>query len=337
MEKISIIVPVYNCEKYIGTCIESIQGQTYQNLEIILVNDGSKDRSGEICRSYAVHDARIQYIEQENQGVSAARNHGIKKAIGTFVMFVDADDTITNDACEKLAGHIAEGVDLILCGFKRMFYRGEYLVSQYDILPECKNLTDQETLGKYFGRLYETTLLTSVWAKMYRKQALERHMPVFREDLSLGEDALFNLKFLKNCGNIAVENSTLYVYNQRAGSGSLTKDDGKTRLVLSENVLNAAEELANEKGIYPQVRERLWKVYYKDCMNYLERFSFSERKEYAIDLLRQTILLRVLKAEKSKKADMQLYHFFLGSKSAFLVCVFAEMRKTAKKILRGGN
>ena len=64
MEKISIIVPVYNCEKYIGTCIESIQGQTYQNLEIILVNDGSKDGSGEICRSYVVHDARIQYIEQ---------------------------------------------------------------------------------------------------------------------------------------------------------------------------------------------------------------------------------------------------------------------------------
>ena len=87
-------------------------------------------------------------------------------------------------------------------------------------------------------------------------------MPVFREDLSLGEDALFNLKFLKDCGNIAVENSALYVYNQRAGSGSLTKDDGKTRLVLSENVLNAAEELANEKGIYLQVRERLWKVYY---------------------------------------------------------------------------
>ena len=158
MEKISIIVPVYNCEKYIGTCIESIQGQTYQNLEIILVNDGSKDGSGEICRSYVVHDARIQYIEQENQGVSAARNHGIKKATGTFVMFVDADDTITNDACEKLAGHITEGIDLILCGFKRMFYRGEHLVSQYDVLPECKNLTDQETLGKYFGRLYETTL-----------------------------------------------------------------------------------------------------------------------------------------------------------------------------------
>lgn len=337
MEKISIIVPVYNCEKYIGTCIESIQGQTYQNLEIILVNDGSKDGSGEICRSYVVHDARIQYIEQENQGVSAARNHGIKKATGTFVMFVDADDTITNDACEKLAGHITEGSDLILCGFKRMFYRGEHLVSQYDVLPECKNLTDQETLGKYFGRLYETTLLTSVWAKMYRKQALERHMPVFQEDLALGEDALFNLKFLKDCGNIAVENSALYVYNQRTGSGSLTKDDGKTRLVLSENVLNTAEELANEKGIYPQVRERLWKVYYKDCMNYLERFPFLERSKYAGELLKRDMLLRVLREDSSKKKDMILYRFFLGSKSKFLISIFAEARKTAKKVLRGGN
>lgn len=337
MEKISIIVPVYNCEKYIGMCIESIQGQTYQKLEIILVNDGSKDRSGEICRSYAVHDARIRYIEQENQGVSAARNHGIKKATGTFVVFVDADDTITNDACEKLAGHITEGVDLILCGFKRIFYRGEHLVSQYDVLPECKNLTDQETLGKYFGRLYETTLLTSVWAKMYRKQALERHMPVFQEDLALGEDALFNLKFLKDCGNIAVENSALYVYNQRAGSGSLTKDDGRTRLALSENVLNAAEELANEKGFYSQVRERLWKVYYKDCMNYLERFPFLERVKYAGEMLKSDLLLRVLREDSSKKKDMILYRFFLGSKSKFLISIFAEARKTAKKVLRGGN
>lgn len=337
MEKISIIVPVYNCEKYIRMCIESIQGQTYQNLEIILINDGSKDRSGEICRSYAEYDTRIHYIEQKNQGVSAARNHGIEKATGTFVMFVDADDTIISDACEKLVGHIAEGADVILCGFKRKFYKGEQLVSQYDVLPGCEDLTDQKTLGKYFGRLYETTLLTSVWAKMYRKQALERHMPVFQEDLALGEDALFNLKFLKDCGNIAAENSALYVYNQRAGSGSLTKDDGKTRLVLSENVLNAAEELANEKGIYPQVRERLWKVYYKDCMNYLERFPFLERSKYAGELLKRDMLLRVLREDSSKKKDMILYRFFLGSKSKFLISIFAEARKTAKKVLRGGN
>lgn len=337
MEKISIIVPVYNCEKYIGTCIESIQGQTYQNLEIILVNDGSKDRSAEICKSYAVHDTRIRYIEQENQGVSAARNHGIKEATGTFIMFVDADDTITDDACEKLAGHIAVDVDLILCGFKRMFYKGEVLVSQYNVLPECGDLTDQEKLGKHFGRLYETTLLTSVWAKMYRKQALERHTPVFREDLSLGEDALFNLKFLKDCGNIAVENSALYVYNQRAGSGSLTKDDGKTRLALSENMLSAAEELTRKKGIYLQARERLWKVYYKDCMNYLERFPFSERKKYAGELLKRDVLRGVLREDSSKEKDMILYRFFLKSRSKFLVSLFAEMRKTAKKVLRGGN
>lgn len=337
MEKISIIVPVYNCEKYIGMCIESIQGQTYQNLEIILVNDGSKDRSGEICRSYAVHDARIRYIEQENQGVSAARNHGIEKATGTFVMFVDADDTITNDACEKLAGHITEGVDLILCGFKRIFYRGEHLVSQYEVLPDCEDLSDPEILGKYFGRLYETTLLTSVWAKMYRRQALERQKPVFREDLALGEDALFNLNFLKDCRSIAVENKALYVYKQRSGSGSLTKDDGRSRLVLSENVLTAAENLASEKGIYPQVQERLWKVYYKDCMNYLEKFPFSERKKYAAELLKREVLIKTLRTEKSKQTDMRLYHFFLGSRNKFLVSVFAEMRKTAKKVLRGGN
>ena len=252
-------------------------------------------------------------------------------------MFVDADDVIMDNACECLAEHITDDIDLILCGFKRVFYRGDQLVSQYEVLPECEDLCKQEQLGKYFGRLYETTLLTSVWAKIYRKSAVTKQQPVFCEDMALGEDALFNLKFLRQCGKIAVENRALYVYNQRANSGSLTKDDGKSRLELSEKMLHAAEELTKEKEIYPQTRERLWKVYYKDCMNYLERVPFSERRKSAAELLERDTLIRTLKEEKSKNPDLRLYHFFLDSRSTWLVSVFAEARKTAKRVLRGGN
>ena len=337
MEKISIIVPVYNAEKYIGTCIESMVRQSYQNIEIILVNDGSDDRSEEICRAYAKQDSRIRYREQENQGVSAARNHGIEEASGEFLMFVDADDAIMEDACERLAGHIADGIDLVLCGFQRVFYRNEHLVSQYEVLPECGDLCNAEQMGKQFGRLYETTLLTSVWAKIYRKSAVTKQQPVFCEDLDLGEDALFNLEFLKSCGKIAVEDHALYVYNQRADSGSITKDDGKSRLELSEKMLRSAETLVKEKGIYLQTRERLWKVYYKDCMNYLERFTFHERKKYAAELLKRDIFVKTLREERSKSPDMRLYHFFLGSRSKWVVSLFAETRKTAKRVLRGGN
>lgn len=337
MEKISVIVPIYNCEKYIGTCIESIREQTYENIEIILVNDGSKDRSGEICRSYVEKDRRIKYLEQENQGVSAARNHGIEAADGEFLMFVDADDTIKKDACGRLAGHIEDGVDIVLCGFVRKFYREEHLVSEYEVLPECGNIADSESLGKYFGRLYETTLLTSVWAKLYRKSALKNLQPVFRGDMALGEDALFNLTFLKTCGGIAVEDQALYIYNQRARSGSLTKDDGGSRLILSETLLGAAENLVKEKELGSHAMERVWKVYYKDCMNYLERFSFSTRCAKAKELLGREALKQVIKEEHSGKKDMKLYHFVLGSGSKWLVSLFAEARKTAKRVLRGGN
>lgn len=337
MEKISIIVPVYNCEKYIGTCIESIREQTYENIEIILVNDGSKDRSGEICRSYIGKDKRIKYLEQENQGVSAARNHGIEVADGDFLMFVDADDTIKKDACEQMTGHIADSVDMVLCGFERKFYRGERLVSEYEVLPGCGDIKDTESLGKYFGRLYEMTLLTSVWAKLYRKSALESLQPVFQEDMALGEDALFNLTFLKTCRGIAVEDQALYIYNQRARSGSLTKDDGGRRLTLSETLLEAAGSLVKEKELGSRAMERVWKVYYKDCMNYLERFAFSDRKEKAKELLGREALKQVIQEEHSGKKDMMLYHFVLGSGSKWLVSLFAEARKTAKIALRGGN
>ena len=337
MKKISIIVPIYNCEKYIESCIESIVQQSYPNIELILVNDGSKDETGEICQMYADKDSRIQYLEQKNRGVSAARNHGIEMATGEFLMFVDADDVIMKDACERLASRIEDDTDMILCGFRRMFYRNDHLVSQHDVLPECKDLNTPQMFGKYFGRLYETTLLTSACAKMYRSSEVKKLSPVFCEDMSLGEDALFNLKFLRQCGRIAVENQALYVYNHRSNVGSLTKEAGEYRLQTSERMLEAAETLIKEKGIYMQAQERVWKVYYKDCMNYLERVQFSERRKYVAELLERDTLIRILKEEKSKNPDLRLYHFFLGSRSTWLVSAFAEVRKTAKRVLRGGN
>ncbi len=98
---LSVIIPVYNVEKYLRECLDSVSNQTYQNLEIILVNDGSKDGSAEICKEYLAKDERIQYYEQENQGQSAARNLALSKATGEYITFVDSDDWISLDIYEK--------------------------------------------------------------------------------------------------------------------------------------------------------------------------------------------------------------------------------------------
>ena len=116
MEKISIIIPIYNAEKDLKRCIDSVLTQSYQNFELILINDGSKDLSGMICQEYAQIDNRIKYFCQDNSGVSAARNLGIKKSTGTWISFIDADDYIEPDYCSILQSIDSKNVDWIFCG-----------------------------------------------------------------------------------------------------------------------------------------------------------------------------------------------------------------------------
>ena len=121
--KISVIVPVYNCEKYLPSCLDSILNQTYTSLQIILVDDGSPDKSGIICDQYAAKDSRIQVIHQKNQGVSAARNAGLACADGDAVGFVDSDDTIDADMYETLTSlMLAHKADVAVCGYKKVYF-----------------------------------------------------------------------------------------------------------------------------------------------------------------------------------------------------------------------
>ena len=366
MSRISVIIPIYNCEKYINACIDSVLGQTVTDLEVILVDDGSTDATADICRSYVGRDTRIVYLRQENRGVSAARNQGLKAAKSVYVMFVDADDTISDCLCEKLlnrmeaspaaqSGEMAAGrmctrpaadreigiigttgyVDLVFCGFLRQFYQDDELKRLDLVRPECSDIENNQTLGAVFGRLYETTLLTSVWGKLYRKNKNDQMPFWFHADLELGEDLLFNLEYLKRCQRIAVVDETLYIYNQYGRRNSLTRKPSGERIQISGRLLGAAEDFAKGKGIYNQVKERLWKVYLKDCMNYLEQFSFKERLGKAEGVLRSDHLSRVLSAEALWKRDTLVYRVCLGSGSRILVCVFAEMRRMAKRVLRG--
>ena len=114
LEKISVIVPVYKVEKYLKRCVESIVQQTYQNIEIILVDDGSPDRCPEMCDEYARRDARIKVIHKSNGGLSDARNVGLRIATGEFILYVDSDDYIELDACERLLKGMKKGVDLVV-------------------------------------------------------------------------------------------------------------------------------------------------------------------------------------------------------------------------------
>jgi len=334
MSRITIIIPAYNCEKYLEACLESILCQTFQEWDVILVDDGSTDGTAEICRRYAERDPRFQYRHKENGGVSSARNYGLHEAAAEYIMFVDADDLIDPRACEALFAVCDAETDMSICGFERRFYQGERLHAKKDVLPDCQDILGQKELGESFGRLYETTLLTSVCAKLYRRRQILDMPAWFDEQINLGEDVLFNLQYLRLCRKIAVVNQPYYVYNHRGEKRSLTRKPSEERIRVSSVLLKSVEAFAEEKGIYPQVKERLWKVFYKDYMNYLEQFSFGERLGKAGKILRSEDLRRVLRQDRTRKADMMIYRVFLGSNRLFL-CIFAGMRRTAKKIARG--
>jgi len=196
---ISIIVPIYNAENWLERCLESLINQTYKDIEIILVNDGSIDKSLEICRQYEKRDNRIVLIDKENEGVSATRNLGIKTAKGDFIQFVDSDDYIEKDMCQKMLLAI-ENADLVLCGL-RVWQNGQVLrephieTSSYDL---------RDSIDYYF-KLRKINL--GPCNKLYRKSLIVKMFP---EDISLGEDTLFVLNYMLNVKKISVLDECLY-------------------------------------------------------------------------------------------------------------------------------
>ena len=220
-EKITVIVPVYNVEHYLDKCLDSLINQTYKNLEIIVINDGSTDNSGIICQEYAQKDNRIIYIEKENGGLSDARNVGLDKMTGSYVTFVDSDDWVELDYVEVLYNKIIEyEVDISVGNYysynedEKLFYfhmsADSYYEKVYDNVSIFENLYESKEMKNF--------ALISACGKLYKAKLFD----YLRFDKGkLGEDGYFNQKIYLLVGKIVYINQGLYAYRQR--NGSITK------------------------------------------------------------------------------------------------------------------
>ena len=196
---ISIIVPIYNSEKWLKRCIDSLIKQTYTDIEILLINDGSIDSSLEICNLYAKKDNRIVVIDKKNSGVSATRNMGIEIAKGEYIQFVDSDDYIDEKMCEMLVNAI-ENVDMAMCGMR--IWRNGVVLRE----PHLGNgiYTLKDNIDIYF-KLRKINL--GPCNKLYRKELIKNN---FIENVALGEDTIFVLDYIKNVNKIVVLSECLY-------------------------------------------------------------------------------------------------------------------------------
>ena len=203
--KISVIIPVYNCEKYLSDCLESVIGQSYKNLEIIIIDDGSTDKSGSICDFYAERDSRIQVIHQKNKGVSASRNAGILRMSGELVSFIDSDDTLDTDMYEFLYSLMnTYDADIAHCGYRHVVGDEIRLVhdSQQIILQNR-----EEALKCLIGaRLF----VGSLWNKLYKTEVIQNL--TFDENIKINEDILFNFQVFSRADKIVFADYTKYNY-----------------------------------------------------------------------------------------------------------------------------
>lgn len=238
MPELSVVIPVYKVEKYLPDCVESVLEQTFRDLEIILVDDGSPDSCGQLCDEFAARDPRIRVIHQENKGLSQARNAGLDVSNGEYICFIDSDDMISPLYCERLVSML-RGTDCLfsVCGVLR-FADGTILETQ-PIRGKIIFLSSEEYLEAQLDRKTEF----GVWNKVFTRQVFDsmRFSPG-----RIHEDVILSADLLRLHGKAAMTDELLYYYRQR-GTGIVAESRNKCspdRIFAGEHLLNAANDHA---------------------------------------------------------------------------------------------
>lgn len=221
--KVSIIVPVYNIAAFLPQCLHSIAAQTFGNLEIILVDDGSTDGSGELCDAFAQKDNRVVVIHKQNGGVSSARKVGLDIASGNYLMFVDSDDWIDKDfVCKLVAVAQRDMADCVLCSYTKEYRQGSI---ESHLFPDdfsygaddSEKLIHQSLIGpNTHARWYPERIdsLSTTWGKLYTREVAQRGLLVNEREIGYAEDTLFNIFALDGCSQISYVNECLYHYRK---------------------------------------------------------------------------------------------------------------------------
>lgn len=247
---ISVIVPVYNVERYLEDCIKSILLQQFQDIELILVDDGSSDNSSQICSSYAKKDRRVRFIRRLKEGVSSARNYGIEIAKGNYIAFVDADDTVEpNIYTYMFEAAASNSADMVVCPFTTKYPNTPEKDSVSKVWEEVNYLIPKQTiLNKLIPAFIENyhLSLTSCWNKLYRRSVLIDFKVRFEKNMTFGEDKRFNLRVLTCIHNIIFIDKPLYNYNIRKNtslSQSFREDLFLQALANKKAFLNICRDL----------------------------------------------------------------------------------------------
>lgn len=284
---VSIVVPIYNVEKYLQQCLESIINQTYKHIEILLVNDGSTDNSGKIAEEYAVIDNRIKVIHKKNGGLSSARNAGINKAKGKYIAFIDSDDWIELEFIQVLVNSAEEyNSDIIQCGFLREYTDNKNSFGGNSNKPIINVYTGKEAINDLFNKRNITVM---AWNKLYNIKLFNKIR--YPENLIHEDEAVIH-ELLYNSNKVITINTLLYHYRIRSNS--------ITQLSFNPAKMDIIDALENRKNYFAEKNERDFedltdKSYFRALLNVLSLLYFSkfENKNYYELIIRNKIKLNL--------------------------------------------
>jgi len=274
--KISIIIPCYNSEKYLGACMDSVLAQTFEDFEAILVDDGSKDGTLAVAQRYAREDARVHVFAKENGGVAAARNLGLDHAQGEWIAFVDSDDLLPPDALETLLSGADDVVDMVVCAHETFDETGR----RETVIPETRwmDLTGEGKRRAAALRLIEGDCVLNIMCnKLHRRALIENEHICLKEGVKIAEDALFNLEAVLCGRGIAYVNRVAYRYRTHSASAMHTQT--KSELERHTPWLLAMRDMLLRRGqmesFFPAYVDSVVLRLYKDegVLGVLRRFQ----------------------------------------------------------------
>ena len=273
MYKLTVVVAAYNVQEYIGKCLDSLVNQTYKDMEILIVNDGSKDKTEVIVREFEKKYKNIKLLNKENGGLSSARNYGIKFARGEYIAFVDGDDYLDEKTYEKVMTKlIDEKVELAIFSYKKVF--GD----KYKKIRLNKKLYGGDFLKKLFSKSDEASIV--VWNKIFKKDIIIENN-IYFENKAYFEDTGFIFRYLYYVKKISVLEDCLYSYVQR--DNSITKKFNPIIINSCENTYTLIKDFYKKNNKYNKYKNNIKDMYLRMKI-YIFRIAIKYKKEYILEI-----------------------------------------------------
>lgn len=329
MLKYSVIVPVYNVENYLSRCIDSLLAQNYADLEILLIDNGSNDQSGQICENYAAQFSNITAYHIPNKGVGSARNFGLSKAKGEFICFVDADDYLVGNLFSDVESQLDSQLDLLVFSYYNSIEKNLSEIDRSAKILPTEGKKDKSDFIALFQELFLTDMMYTVWNKIYRREFLEEHQIVF-ESYELGEDVRFNLSVYQHVNTVFLVKSAYYVYvSGRVDSAMGQYNPNRMNYQLEE--LGKVDQLmiswnSHDDQFIDQIKARILMSNIQNISK--QKMSLSKKRHYVEVLCRNQEMIALLKKATSPLHPLvrRLLHFRM-----YLTVIFLKKLQTLIK------